>query len=112
MKLTSGDRPIVAMCAGKDCRKRCEYSKMRRALEDGCTIIELKCVGICEGPVVVVCAGSDNAAVFAKVRSKKQRDDVVVSAMGRRRPSRKLAELEVSSKDRREALRKVRRAIA
>ncbi|MFT6765077.1 MAG: hypothetical protein ACJAXA_003758, partial [Candidatus Aldehydirespiratoraceae bacterium] len=40
------DRPTVGLCAGKDCRKRCEFVQMRDALAKKCEVVELKCVGI------------------------------------------------------------------
>ncbi len=64
--------PSVAMCAGEDCRKRCELVKLRAALDAECEVIELKCVGNCRGPVIVAPPASKCPLDSARVRTKQQ----------------------------------------
>ncbi|MEL6894140.1 MAG: hypothetical protein AAFP84_21295 [Actinomycetota bacterium] len=99
------------MCAGKDCRKLCEFAKMHDLLAARGDVLELKCVGICKGPVVVVNPTSKDAAVFAKVRSKKQRRSILQAAEGSPETPDALSSLRVSGKHRRSALKRVSRAL-
>ena len=112
LRVESDDvRATVAMCAGKDCRARCEYSKMRRALERHCDVVELACVGICKGPVVVAHPHSEAPLVFSKLRSKQQRKQVVRVALHGGTPSRELAARAVRGSKRKATIRRVRRAL-
>ena len=83
-------RPVVALCAGKDCARRCESAKMRATLEVECVIIDIACVGLCNGPVVVIDADAGRPAVYTKLRSKRQRRLVLAAARGKRRARRDL----------------------
>ncbi len=85
------ERPVVALCVGKDCAKRCEFAKMRTTLETECDVLDLKCVGLCDGPVVVIDPGARRPAVYSKLRSKRQRRLVLAAVMGERRARRDLA---------------------
>lgn len=105
------ERPLVAMCAGKDCRKRCEFAKIREELDAACDIVEFRCVGICSGPVVVTGADSDKPRVYSKLRSKSQRRQLVDVAVGRRKPSKSLRQRAVKGQKRRTTLRKLDRAL-
>jgi hypothetical protein len=100
---------VVALCAGKDCRKRGEYAKIRNALEDRCTVVDVTCVGVCSGPVVVANPMSQAPLVLSKLRSKKVRKQLVrVVESGRAAPA-ELARREVSKSKRKQVLRRVRR---
>lgn len=112
LSLKSIDRPIVALCAGKDCKKRCEFAKMYGALAKQCDIVELKCVGICSGPVVVAHAASDQPRVFARMKTKKDRRDLLRVAVDGKKPSAQLAKREVKNAKKATTIRKVRRAVA
>lgn len=68
-----GERPTVAICAGKDCRKRSGYVKMRKVLDQHGQVSDLKCVGLCKGPVVVASPDSENPVVYTRLRSKRDR---------------------------------------
>jgi hypothetical protein len=105
------ERPIVALCAGGDCRKRCEFAKIRDALDAHCEIVELKCVGICSGPVVVTRPTSDRPVVYARLRTKKQRRQLLGVAVGLRSAPNALAKLEVSKGKQQKTLRQVNRAL-
>lgn len=85
------ERPVVAMCAGKDCRKRCEFAKVRGALEAHCDVLEMECVGLCNGPVVVVDPDGPKPAVYSKLRSKQHRKLIVAVAEGNPRARRELS---------------------
>lgn len=96
---------------GKDCRKRNEVEKIRADLDGRCDVIEMRCVGICQGPVVVAHLETETPVVFKKIRGKKDRKNL-------RRlldvPSAKTCNLEAvrpKSKKHRSALKGVRRAL-
>ncbi|WP_394933469.1 hypothetical protein [uncultured Ilumatobacter sp.] len=92
------ERPRVGMCVGKDCRKRCESAKVRTVLERGCDVVDLKCVGLCDGPVVVALIDSVKPAVYAKLRTKKQRSLLVAMISGDGRARKELAGRRVTKK--------------
>lgn len=106
------DCPSAALCTGKDCRKRPEYSKVREALAEHCTILELKCVGICSGPVVVAHPMSDTPLVVAKLRSKKQRRQLLRVIEEGGAPPPELAQRIVGKAKRKATLRAVRSELA
>ncbi len=85
------ERPVVAMCVGKDCVRRGEFAKMRTTLEAECDVLELKCVGLCDGPVVVIDPAARRPAIYSKLRSKRQRRLVLAAALGERGARRDLA---------------------
>ena len=92
------ERPVVALCAGKDCRKRCEFVEMREALGADCDVVELACVGLCNGPVAVLDLGSSKPVVYSKLRSKRQRRLVVAAATGSTRARKDLSGRRVTKK--------------
>jgi hypothetical protein len=106
------DRPIVAMCAGKDCRKRDEFAKVHHELSERCDIVDLRCVGICSGPVVVVRPTSDQPLVFSKLRKKQQRRELVAVAVSNGKPSAVLRSRSVSGSKRQATLKQVRRRLS
>lgn len=92
------DRPVVAMCAGKDCRKRCEFPKMRDSLDKQCDVVDLKCIGLCNGPVVVVDPAGAKPLVYSRLRSKRQRSLLLSVVAGDKRAIKELAGRRVSKK--------------
>ncbi len=99
-------RPTVVLCSGKDCRKRCEYAPLRRDLGTVATVEPVKCVGLCDSPVVVLRAGSNDAVVLDKVRTDQQRDDLVATISGSKMP-RSLQRRLVTGKRRKKVLAKL-----
>ncbi|MFK7918594.1 MAG: hypothetical protein AB8G14_10980 [Ilumatobacter sp.] len=65
--------PLVAVCVGKDCRKQDGYDKLRTELDARCDVVDLKCIGVCSGPVVAVAHRGSAPSVYSKLRSKPQR---------------------------------------
>jgi predicted metal-binding protein len=75
-------RPTVALCSGKDCRKRCEYSPLRRELQEVAKVLPVKCLDICDSPVVVISPRAKDAVVLDKIRTESQRRDLVKAIDG------------------------------
>lgn len=76
------ERPVVAMCVGKDCRKRGEYAKLHDALDAACDLVDMACVGLCNGPVVALDPRGSQPEVYSKLRSKRHRTLVIAAASG------------------------------
>ena len=85
---------------------------MRAAIDDRCSIIELRCVGICAGPVVVAHPMSDTPLVLSKVRTKQERKQFVRLVDGTGDVTDRLARRVVGTSKRKATLRKLRRATA
>lgn len=94
----AGARPVVALCAGKDCRKRCEFAKVRKVLAEDCDVVELKCIGLCNGPVMVTSVDSESPSVYVKLRDKRVRRVLVDLASGDRDAMEQLAGKKVDKK--------------
>ena len=107
----SAGRPTVAVCTGKDCRKRSEYRELRAVLDDGAgggaDVVETSCLDVCKGPVVIVEPMSVHPVVLAKVRSKKAHTHLRRLVDGRGGLTSTLEELAVSKSDRRTALKRL-----
>jgi hypothetical protein len=99
------------LCAGKDCRTRCEYRKVRTALDDHCTVIDIKCVGLCAGPVVVAHPTSDRPLVLAKLRTKRDRKQLVRLVVGDDSGGGALTGRLVTGGKQKKILRRVERAL-
>lgn len=91
-------RPGVGLCVGKDCRKQSEFGKVRSTLEQQCDITELKCLGVCSGPVVVVEPDSSKPIVYRRMRTKRQRSLVLAASAGDMRARRELQGRRVTTK--------------
>jgi len=92
------DRPVVGLCTGKDCRKRCEFSKVQKVLDRDCEVVHLKCVGLCDGPVVVVEPHLARPSVYSKLRTKRQRSLLSDLISGDARARKELAARRVTKK--------------
>ncbi len=99
-------RPAVALCSGKDCRKRCEYAPLRRDLRAVATVLPVKCLDLCDSPVVVVAPGRKEAVVFDKIRTEVQRRDLIES-LGGSKLSKELAKRLVTGRRRAKVLGKL-----
>ncbi len=100
----STGQPVVAVCAGKDCRKQDEHDGLRRSLAEIADVVDTPCLDVCKGPVVVVTPTAQQPQVFAKVRTKKERRHVLRLVAEGGEPTPTLRELAVSKKQRRAAL--------
>ena len=60
----------VGFCTGKDCRKSDGFRTVERELRRSCTLRELPCLDVCDGPVVVLDARGDAPVVVERVRNR------------------------------------------
>lgn len=98
-----GARPCVALCSGKDCRRHAGYVELRDAVRSVATVIPVRCLDLCDAPVIVTDPRSDAPTVFSKVRTQKQRGRLVAHLLGGSPPAKR----QVSGKPRRRALREL-----
>lgn len=68
----SPDAPCVLLCAGKSCRKAKGYDELLVSLEELTNVKKVKCVDVCDGPVVGVRV-DDKTVWFERMRSEKVR---------------------------------------
>ncbi len=108
----AADHPTatVAVCIGKDCRRRAEFDDLRSELM-GVPHVETKCLDVCKGPVVVVCPASGDEVVLAMIRSAKQQRDLRRTVVGGRALSARLERRVVTGTKRRTALRRLHHSI-
>jgi len=74
MAAGDGDRPSIGWCAGKDCRKNDRDGALREIAAERCRLVELRCLDLCDGAVIVgpIDGGEvvDPPVVFRKVRKR------------------------------------------
>lgn len=79
-----GSAAAIAVCVGSSCRKRREHPELLDGLAAaGVPAGLLRCVGVCDGPVVIVSPSAGEPIVLRRVRSRKARRDLVRLARGR-----------------------------
>lgn len=98
-------RPQVALCSGKDCRKRDEYRLLRDTVAAVAEVRTTKCLDVCDSPVVVIRRPGVEPVVIDKVRTADERDAVVAVIRGTD-PSGVLGRRVVRGKARRRAIAK------
>lgn len=108
----AGDEPRVAVCAGKDCRTRVEFDSLCTDLGRVASIDRVRCLGLCDSPVVVLEPESDRPVVLEKVRSEKQRRDVVAVVADGAPLTARLKSRRPKRTQRDKALRRLRRGRA
>jgi predicted metal-binding protein len=99
-------RPTVALCSGKDCRQRCEYAALRHDLKTVAHVKPVKCLDICDSPVVVISPRDKDSLVFDKIRTESQRQDLM-KAIGGSKLSKALAKHLVTGRRRTKVLHKL-----
>lgn len=66
--LTKG--PRIGLCTGKDCRQADGFRTVERELRRAGDVVELPCLDVCDGPVVVLEVDSDTPVVIERVRNR------------------------------------------
>ncbi len=68
--MSRGTSPEVGFCTGKDCRKADGFRTVERELRQACTVREVSCLDVCDGPVVVIEPRGKAPVVIERVRSR------------------------------------------
>ncbi len=97
----------VGWCTGKDCRKTDRDGSLRGVVAERCDLVELKCLDLCDGPVLVVRPDADDALVFRKVRKRAVVRDIVDHATEGTPLSAAAEKRRVTGRSRANALRRV-----
>ena len=77
----------VLICGGRSCRKAKGFDELRRSLDDLATVKTVKCVDVCDGPVVGV-KMNGKTVWFERLRSDKVRAAVTVVLASNKMPKR------------------------
>jgi hypothetical protein len=95
----------VAVCIGKHCSHRPESAQLVSMLSVICDPVEVRCLGICDGPVVAVTFGDspDDVLVLRTIRKPKHRHAVERLIIEGKRP-KTLKKRIVTGKKRRKSL--------
>lgn len=93
----------MAVCIGGDCRKRSEHADLEPSLRCVADVTPVRCLGVCHSPVAVVLDRRGDHAVVERIRTPKQRRDLVAFVRGDA-PSKRLAKRLVTGSRRRKAL--------
>lgn len=99
----------VGLCSGKDCRKRAEYRDLRDALGAVAEVRSVKCLDVCDGPVIVVQHDGGEPVVLRKVRTDRDQSELLAWVRVGERPGRRLSKRIVGGKRRRKALARLAR---
>lgn len=103
-------RPVVGMCVGKDCRRTDGFAKVQRQLASACEVLELKCLDVCDGVVVVVDPRGPDSIVIERVRKPSMASEIADHAVYGAPLSRRLRKHELTGSARVKARRRIERA--
>lgn len=67
----------IGFCTGKDCRRADGYRTVERELRRHATLVELPCLDVCRGPVVVLEPRSPEPVVLERVSKRALALEVV-----------------------------------
>jgi len=103
--------PEVGLCTGKDCRKADGFRTAERELQRACTVRELPCLDVCNGPVVVLDLRGDTPVVIERVRTKALARELVDHATAGNELSNRARKRVLSGSKRAKARRRIARAL-
>ncbi|MEM9711838.1 MAG: hypothetical protein AAGA17_06420 [Actinomycetota bacterium] len=109
-----GSTGCVVLCAGSDCAKdeRRAFRKLREAVrQSGLDVVPSRCLGVCNGPVVVVDPVGERPVVLRRVRRGAARRAVIDLARSKRSAVRSDDALAVGGKKARRAIRRAVEAV-
>lgn len=103
----------VAVCIGKHCSKRPESPTLAMMLGASCDPVLVRCMGVCDGPVLAVTDGEgpDDVLILRRVRTPKDRR-ALQRLIGEGLTSKRIGKRTVTGKERRKAVDRVGRSLA
>jgi hypothetical protein len=107
----TGARPDVGLCTGKDCRRADGFRTVQRELGRECDLVELPCLDVCDGVVVVVAPRSSAPVVLERVNSRGIAREIVAHVVAGEALSGRLRRRRVTGSARAKAHRRIRRAL-
>ena len=103
--------PEVGLCTGKDCRHADGFRTVQRELGRACTVVELPCLDMCDGPVVVIEPRTSESVVLERVGSRALALDVVDHVVDGDPLSGRLRKRRLTGAKRAKSRRRVERAL-
>ncbi len=102
--------PRIGLCTGKDCRKADGFRTVERELRCAGDVVELPCLDVCDGPVVVLDAAGDSPVVIERVRNRALAVELVAHVTDGADLSGRLRKRVLSGPKRAKARRRISRA--
>lgn len=102
--------PRIGLCTGKDCRKADGFRTVERALPSAGDVVELPCLDVCDGPVVVLEVRSDAPVVIERVRNRAMALELIDHVAEGTELSGRLRKRVLSGSKRAKARRRISRA--
>ena len=102
----------VAVCVGKDCRRSDGHGPLVDDLDAVGVVIEVRCLDHCRGPIVVLDPDDEKPVVLERIRSQKQRRDLVAVVDEGVPLSGRLRNRRVRGSNRRAVITKLRRRLS
>ena len=103
--------PEIGLCTGKDCRRADGFRTVQRELGRACTVVELPCLDVCDGPVVVVDPRSSESVVLEHVGNRALALEIVDHVVDGDPLSGRLRKRRLSGTKRAKARRRVERSL-
>jgi hypothetical protein len=103
--------PEIGLCTGKDCRHADGFRTVQRELGRACTVLELPCLDVCDGVVVVIEPRSTAPIVIERVGNRALALEVVDHVLDGNPLSARLRKRRLSGPKRAKARRRVERAL-
>jgi hypothetical protein len=102
--------PEVGLCTGKDCRRADGFRTVQRELASACTVIELPCLDVCDGALVVL-SPRDEPVVVERVRNRAMALEIIAHVVDDAPLPGRLRKRRLSGSKRSKALRRLDRAL-
>lgn len=101
--------PVVGWCTGKDCRAADRDGALRALASKRAQLVELRCLDLCDGAVVVGRPDGDEPVVFRKVRKRRVLRDVLDHLVDGAELTPAAAKRQVTGSKRKRAVRRIER---
>jgi hypothetical protein len=101
---------MVGLCTGKDCRRSDGFRTVQRELRRACTVLELPCLDVCDGVVVVIGPRSPEPEVIQHVNGRGLARDLVDHVANGSELTSRLRKRRVTGSARAKARRRIARA--
>lgn len=98
------------MCIGKDCRRADGFRVVQRELSAACAVIELQCLDVCDGTLVVL-APRNEPVVIERVRTRAMAREIIDHLVDGEPLSARLRKRRLSGSERSKAVRRLGRAV-
>ncbi len=103
--------PEVGLCTGKDCRRSNGFRTVQRELDGACTLLELPCLDVCHGVVVVIEPRSPEPVVLERIGTRALALEIVDHVVDADPLSGALRKHRLTGSKRAKARRRVERAL-